>query len=263
MNISILAYHKIDNRFDWGINTVSLRLFEKQISYLANHGYRSVTLIDYLENRNTNSDSIIITFDDAYQNIYEYAYPILNRYGFTATVFIISDYIGKKNKWDVNIGRKTFVHLNHNEIRELIRSGWEIGSHTKTHPDLTRLSQKKLMDELQLSKTELEKQFDVPVQFISYPFNRYNDFVIDGVIEVGYLGGCGLTNDRKLPQGCEQYVIPRKGIYTIDELIWFKWKLHNRNIAMIDDFRQKIICRFSRGTIYYKRFKKDKKNLAI
>lgn len=261
MNIPILAYHKVDNHFEWGINTVSTRLFEKQIKFLAKNGFTSTRLDDCLTNQIECKKPIIITFDDSYKSIFKYAFPILQKYGFIATIFVISEYVGKKNIWDINLAGKIDWHLSWDEIRDLKNWGWEIGSHTATHPDLTKLTHNELVKELSSSKYQLEKQLGIPVNLISYPFNRFNNYVIKLTKELGYKGGCCLANNNSIPQQLVQFSISRKGVYTIDELFWFKLKLQHNAISKIDDIRQKIICFCSRGSIYYTQLK-NKKNVA-
>ena len=263
MNISILAYHKVDFQSEWGINTVSPRLFEKQVKFLADNNFSSISLIDYIKKRIIYDKPVIFTFDDSYNSIYKYAFPILNKYGFKATMFVISEFVGKSNLWDVNLGRKKSRHLNWNEIVQLMNSGWEIGSHTATHPDLTRLTQNELLHELSFSKEKLEQKLSIPINVISYPFNRFNIDTIQAVRVAGYKGGCCLSANKSIPQKFYKFTIPRKGVYSIDKFFWFKLKLNNKYVSSVDDLKQKIICTCAKGTVYYKQLKKIKKNIAI
>jgi len=263
MNIPILAYHKIDTQFEWGINTVSPRLFERQIRFLAENGYQTISLEDYLFNQKKVARPIVITFDDAYQSVYRFGYPILKKYGFTATIFVIADYIGKENGWDVQLNGTIDKHLSWDEIRFLIDAGWEIGSHSSTHPDLTRLAHADLWYELAASRQQLEQNLHLAIKFISYPFNRVNDHVMQQAIDAGYEGGCCLA-DKHI--GTEKYIpfaIPRIGVYSIDTLFWFKQRLTSNLVYTLDRLRLKAICFCANGSIYYKRIKKDKKNIAI
>lgn len=253
MTVPILAYHNISNDFQWGINNVSPRLFEKQVKYLADNDYSTISLNQYIENDFNVKKPVIITFDDAYQSIVEYAFPIMERYGFKATVFVVSDYIGKKNSWDVNLGGVYTWHLNLDNIKKLVTSGWEIGSHTVTHPDLQDLHSKALSFELAYSKFKLESLLGIDIHFISYPFNRYSSTVLDMAAQTNYKGGCCLAQKTYIPEKYFRYMIPRSGVYAIDHMSLFKLKFRNHTFSRIDHFRQKVISTCATGSVIYKR----------
>ncbi|MBD3290124.1 polysaccharide deacetylase family protein [candidate division KSB1 bacterium] len=263
MKIPILAYHKIDTALEWGINTVSPRAFEKQIRFLHERGFQSVKIEDIIFGDVQAAKPVVITFDDAYRSVYEHAFPVLARYGFTATVFVVSEYIGKCNSWDVNLGGRTCMHLDFQQLRELIAAGWEIGSHTATHADLIGLSPEKQLTELRSSKIDLENRLSAPVRIISYPYNRYNSVVIGQAIAAGYDGGCCLAPDNSIAPHLKIYAIPRMGVYAIDSLLWFKLKLEHPLCTRLDNIRQKAISFFANGSVYYHRMKKIKKSIAI
>lgn len=153
--------------------------FEEQISYLAKHGYHSVSSIQlynyYYKNGSLPSRPIMITFDDGYMDNYTTALPILKKYGFTATVFLIVKKVGDPNC------------LTWKEVKELDQEGWDIESHTLTHPDLTKISPNLLKEELVDSKAILEKELGKPIQFFAYPSGRHNDNVVQDVKNAGYL----------------------------------------------------------------------------
>lgn len=153
--------------------------FEKQISYLAEHGYHSISsqqLYNYYYNKGSlPSRPIMITFDDGYMDNYTTAFPILKKYGFTATVFLIVKKVGDPNC------------LTWKEVKELDQEGWDIQSHTLTHPDLTKISSHLLEQELVDSKAILEKELGKPIQFFAYPSGKHNDAVVQGVKNAGYL----------------------------------------------------------------------------
>lgn len=153
--------------------------FEKQISYLAEHGYHSISSLQlynyYYNNGSLPSHPIMITFDDGYMDNYTTAFPILKKYGFTATVFLIVKKVGDPNC------------LTWKEVKELDQEGWDIQSHTLTHPDLTKISSHLLEQELVESKAILEKELSKPIQFFAYPSGKHNDAVVQGVKNTGYL----------------------------------------------------------------------------
>lgn len=153
----ILNYHKVMNNFEWGLTRVTPNQFEEQCKFLFQNGYQSLTFAEYCEqNISKDEKKFAITFDDGYESVYDEAFPILAKYGFKATVFVITNFIGKENLWDVNIGWKKFKHLNAKQILELDSNGWEIASHTCNHKSLNHLSEKNLKSELKDSKRRLE-----------------------------------------------------------------------------------------------------------
>jgi len=253
--VPILAYHKVSNQFEWGINTVSVRLFETQIKYLSENNYYSISLEQYLNSSyqfNSKRHSVIITFDDADESIYHHVLPILKSYGFTATVFVISSYVGKLNTWDANLGGIYSRHLSWDQIVELSNEGWEIGSHTATHRDLLGLSIDEVKKELQSSREIIEQKVEKPIRFISYPFNRFDYRIISQAQQIGYSGGCALSVNKNLNSVPKQFTMLRHGVYSIDKIYWFKQKLYNSQIEL---FKQRIISRAAFGTIWYKRFR--------
>ncbi len=255
MDVPILAYHKVSNKFEWGINTVSIRSFRHQIKYLVENNFYTISLEQYLRGDFQSEPErfpMIITFDDADESIYRHAFPILNAYGLSATVFVISDFVGKRNSWDANLGGIYSKHLNWEQIIELANVGWEIGSHTATHRDLLGLSDEAVKHELRSSREIIEQKLERIVRFISYPFNRFDDRVISLVQQAGYLGGCVLSANRNFNGIPEQFIMLRHGVYSIDTIYWFKKKL---NDSLLERFKQRIICFAATGTIWYKRFR--------
>ena len=256
MDVPILAYHKVSNQFEWGINTVSIRFFQSQMQYLSDNHYYPISLEQYC-NGDFQGESkyhpIIITFDDADESVYHHAFPILRNYGFTATLFVISGYVGKINSWDANLGGISSRHLSWEQIRQLANEGWEIGSHTVKHRDLLGVSIDEVKNELQFSKEIIEQNVDRPVQFISYPFNRFDRQIILEAQRIGYRGGCAMSLNKIMNGAPRKFIIQRHGVYSIDSLSWFKKKLSNSKIEQI---KQRIISFASIGTILYNRYRK-------
>ncbi|UCE05988.1 MAG: polysaccharide deacetylase family protein [bacterium] len=255
MYVPILTYHKVSNKFEWGINTIPIRAFETQIKYLSESNYYSISLEQYLNGdfqANSERHPVIITFDDADESVYLYAFPILRFYGFKATLFVISNYVGKVNSWDANLGGIYSSHLNWRQIIELSNKGWEIGSHTATHRDLLGLSPKEAKEELQFSKELIAEKVGRLIRFISYPFNRFDYRIISLARLIGYIGGCALSVNKNINGAPKEFYIQRYGVYAIDTLYWFKQKLFN---SKLEQFKQRIINQASIGTIWYKRFR--------
>ena len=256
MRVPILAYHKVNNKFEWGINTVPIRRFETQLQYLKKNSYYSISLDQYIQ-KNYRMDAtqrpVIITFDDADESVYDHGFPMLKNYGFTATLFVISDFVGMKNSWDANLGGIVSQHLNWEQIQVLADQGWEIGSHTATHRDLRALPEHEARAELVSSREVISAQIGIPVHFISYPFNRFDAETIALARKTGYRGGCALSVTEQQNSLPGQFAMPRFGVYSIDTLFWFKKKLSNSKIERV---KQRVISFASQGTILYQRYRK-------
>ena len=254
-NVPVLAYHKVKDKFELGINSLSVSAFEKQIQYLHKLGYYTTSLINLTNNKIEpgNYHPLIITFDDGDESIFKNVFPILNKFGFKATVFIISDFVGKYNTWDHNLFGNKAKHLTWKQIKILSQHGWEIGSHAATHRDLTRLSEDEAFFELIDSQKKISELIEKPVEYISYPFNKLNDNIIQFSQQAGYKGCCILSDRKNYKNKFGEYVIPRMGVYSIDSLNSLNNKLSN---SAFESVKQHIISFFSQGTIYYKQLKK-------
>ena len=165
-NIPIPTYHCIDNAV-WGYKNmfVSPGTFDEQMKYLKDQGYSTITFSD-LDRINTIKKPILITFDDGYEDNYTNAYPILKKYGFKATIFLICDAIGKPK------------YLKLSQIRQM-KDCIDFQSHTITHPHLANLSPNKIEFELSHSKNQLETLLNKKIDVIAYPYGSYNATVVN------------------------------------------------------------------------------------
>lgn len=258
MRIPILVYHKIDPKFEWGITRTTPGQFKKQIALMHQLGYRTISFKQLFEGDfNSTEKCAIITFDDAYQSVVTYAFPIMQQYGFSATIFAITDYVGKKNFWDINLGWRTFEHLDWKDIRKLSAAGWEIGSHTATHPDLTTRSSCEILSELGGSRKKIEDETGKPARMLAYPFGRFNDEVIRYVEAAGYRGACTMRFGFASTLG-KPFLLPRLGIYLWDPIVAFQAKVHPTFLTPFEGSLQYLISFCARGTILANRLKPKK-----
>lgn len=178
MKGAILTYHSIDD--GGSVLSVSPALFAQQMGLLAGGGIAVVALDRLLEMRHDHPSEpvLAITFDDGFRNVYEHAFPVLRRYGFPATIFLVTDYCGKTNDWPTQpprVAREPL--LDWPEIREMAEAGISFGAHTATHPDLTRLSAASVEEELLRSKRTIENTLGRSVGAFAYPYGAYDDSV--------------------------------------------------------------------------------------
>ena len=189
--IPILMYHKVNP--DPQTGKLGLRVtpseFEWQMKYLREEGYHSVSLgdvRDYIrEGKPLPPKPVVITFDDGYRDNYTYALPILEDYGFTATVFVVVNTIGKENLFDRGV-QPVNQMLNWSELRDMASRGVTIGSHTMDHPHLADQPAEVARYQIKESKAALEKGIGQPVKYFCYPYGSYNMMVKRIVEESGY-----------------------------------------------------------------------------
>lgn len=190
--VPIFAYHEISSDEEpYGISPEEL---EAQLSYLKEHGYQAISLQEYFTARQAGQalpeKAFIMTFDDGYRNNLTEALPIIQKYGYTFTIFMISSKIGQDN------------FLNLAELKQLQSQGVEIGSHTVHHLALADLSPEDKLKELKDSKLVLEEKLGQKVEFLAYPYGSHSSSIAQFMAEAGYQ--CGLTgkpglNDEKTP----------------------------------------------------------------
>jgi peptidoglycan/xylan/chitin deacetylase (PgdA/CDA1 family) len=175
---------------------------ESQVSLLAKRGYGGVTLSETDSGMPTEK-RVAFTFDDGYRSVLELAFPILDRFGFRATIFAATDYVGaeKAVDWSRSICRwhgtrheAELIPLSWAELRQLSAAGWEIASHTCSHPNLSLLSDDRLEHELNESRVRIEHELRVPCVSFCYPFGILDDRVIAAVQSAGYRHAC--TSER-------------------------------------------------------------------
>jgi peptidoglycan/xylan/chitin deacetylase (PgdA/CDA1 family) len=152
-------------------------LFTRGMATLQEAGYRTISLLDFVACVRTGSKpperSFVLTFDDGYRSVYEHALPILARFGWTATVFLVADTRrgAESNPRPEMSGRPL---LSWREIDEMRDAGLSFGAHTLTHPDLASLSPDEAEHEIAGSKAVLEEGLGEPVRAFAYPFGRYD-----------------------------------------------------------------------------------------
>ena len=133
---------------------------------------------------------IVLTFDDGFSNVLRYGLESLTRNQFRAIEFLVSDLIGKTNEWEQREGEVPEPLMDDAQIRGWLAAGHQIGSHTRTHPWLTRLAPAAAREEVVSSKKALEDRFGVPVEHFCYPFGDWNETACNLVLEAGYKTAC-------------------------------------------------------------------------
>lgn len=184
--------------------------FNNQMWMLKKLGFKGLSIRElkpYLSGKKTGK-VVGITFDDGYQNNLINAVPILNKFEFSATCYIVSNQIGTSNIWDSSNGITQRPLMTENEIQTWLDLGMDIGAHSLTHPDLVKLCIDDIKIEIQQCKNDLEKTFNISIEDFCYPFGSFNDTILSEVKDTGYhtattmlRGIASLTTDKlKLPR---------------------------------------------------------------
>ena len=209
-NILSVVLHDISNDEYSNIDT-NVESFKTFVQRIFDNGYKLCSSNFYFSSIDK-SNLIICTFDDGYTGVMEFGLPILKEFGFTATVFVCSDYIGKTNDWNLK-DKKNRTHMNTIDLHALQKEGWEIGSHGISHRSLLRLSDEDLQNELCLSKQSLELEFG-EIHSYAYPYGDYNEYCKSQTASF-YQTAFALTQGGTL-NGVDNYQIRR---YFISEIL--------------------------------------------
>jgi peptidoglycan/xylan/chitin deacetylase (PgdA/CDA1 family) len=223
-------YHQIDAPPPRGAPlrglTVSEASFALQMKIIKLMGFQGLSmkdLVPYLRSEK-NGKVVGITFDDGFQSILFNALPVLNKYGFTATCYCVSGMIAGTNSWDHELGIIEKPLMNQNEWLKWKKAGMEIGSHTRTHADLTTLDLPEAKDQIFNSKKELETMFETEVRHFCYPYGRYTTEHAELVASAGYATAT-TTNRGHSKRGDNLFCLKRLMIACATNPVLFSLKL--------------------------------------
>lgn len=220
--VSVLTYHSLDESHS-PISTARNE-FQMHLYWLALAGYTTCTLARFFDRKigSLSSKTVALTFDDGYENLYEIGFPLLNKLGFKATIFVPTGYVGRTNAWDSQeIHIPNLPLLSWGALRELSNAGFEIGSHGVEHVRLSALPVHQIRKEVHDSKKELEDRLGRSVHSFSYPFGDYTPSVIEEVQRAGYLCACTTVWGR-VTQGSDPFAIKRLSVGSGTDLSRFR-----------------------------------------
>jgi peptidoglycan/xylan/chitin deacetylase (PgdA/CDA1 family) len=135
---------------------------------------------------------VVITFDDGYQDCIDYAVPILRKFGFTATFYMIAGLAGQSTPWLKAERNIEFPLMDWATARRVYQAGFQIGSHAMTHPHLDALAPEDCRAELQTSRRLLEEHLDTEIRHLAYPFGAYDEKVRATAAQAGYRTACSV-----------------------------------------------------------------------
>jgi peptidoglycan/xylan/chitin deacetylase (PgdA/CDA1 family) len=227
-DVLVLCYHAVSESWPAPL-AVTPRRLESQLSFLVERGYKGATFYEAVGSPPA-PKTVAVTFDDAYRSVLQLADPILGRLGLPGTIFVPTAFATTTgpmtwagiDRWLGGPHEHELFPLSWDELDDLAGRGWEVGSHTRTHPRLTELPDQELMRELRSSREECETRLGRPCRSIAYPYGSVDERVASAAREAGYLAGAALP-DRF--DGESPLLRPRVGVFRIDGLRRFRLKV--------------------------------------
>ena len=212
----ILCYHKVDTRFELGFTQLEPRVFRRQMEALARRGCKSLGATELTTALGRQgaaaAPEIVITFDDGYASLARHAFPVLADLGLRAMVFVITDYVGRDNDWDVQYGWRHFAHLDWDELGFWRDKGIEVHSHGATHARLTWLGDAEAAEELGRSRETVARRLGSVPDAVSYPYGSADARVRRLAAQAGYTLGLAGPSER----GADPLALPRRPVYGWD-----------------------------------------------
>jgi peptidoglycan/xylan/chitin deacetylase (PgdA/CDA1 family) len=195
--LPILCYHNIGQGPDHGrfrLLYVSQTKLERQLWTIRRLGMRGVSIGEGLRRLGTGGkDNLVaLTFDDGYRDALTQALPLLVKYGFTATCYLVSDAIGKHNLWDAVYLQEEKPLMDHEQVQHWLGAGMEIGSHSRSHPKLEVMADAAAWPEIAESRDALRAAYGVPIDHFCYPFGHFAASTAELVKRAGYLSAVSL-----------------------------------------------------------------------
>jgi peptidoglycan/xylan/chitin deacetylase (PgdA/CDA1 family) len=223
----VLEYHAVSETWPADLS-VTPSQFREQLERLLDKGYVGATLSDAARETAEPRRMVAVTFDDAHLSVFELAYPILSSLGLAATVFAVTDFVEdgrplhwqRRQDWDGTAHEHEMRGMNWAQLAQLAEAGWEIGSHTRTHPRLTQLANDTLDRELRGSREACEEALGRPCRSLAYPFGDADARVAHRAAAAGYT--VAAIED---PGRLDPFLYPRVGIYRRDSMARFRMKV--------------------------------------
>ena len=224
----VLCYHAVSERWAAPLSVTPANL-ERQLGLLTARGYRGVTFSELVSGR-AEGRVVCVTFDDAYRSVLERALPIMARLGIPGTVFAPTAFVGRPEPmawpgidgWLGGPHEPELACMSWDDLRGLAAAGWEVGSHTRTHPHLTSCGDEQLREELEGSRADCGNGMGEPCTSLAYPYGDWDMRVAAVAEAAGYSAACTLPARLHTAAPLSW---PRVGVYHVDDMRRFKLKV--------------------------------------
>jgi len=261
VRVPIVTYHSIS---DGSPGSLQREKFLEQMDLIARRftPVRLETVVDLIEGRVSRAafgdrPPVVLTFDDGFVDNYELVLPVLERYGFPATLFVPTDFLGRENFWEqqhYHIPRREIVSAE--QLREMHRRGLTLGAHTCSHPHLSELSDDAAEEEIARSRALLEDLIGEPVLTFAYPFGQVIDWspATAAIVEkLGFLCACSTVWGTVHRRG-DRYRLSRIAPEPFDTVWSFRWKLEGRfdwlRLMHLQKYRAAGLAHRLQGRVY-------------
>jgi len=221
----VLCYHAVSHHWP-SILAVTPDRLRDQLEFLVRHGYSGATFSEIVAGE-VPAKAVAITFDDGYRSVLDHGFPVLSEFGFPGTVFVPTSLVGLSgpmswpgiDKWVGGSHEDELTPMTWDELRVLRDAGWEIASHTQTHPKLPELGDEELHAELVTSREVCARELGATCRSLAYPYGAWDDRVADAAGEAGYEAAGILALGPSEPLRW-----PRVGVYSFDTGARFRVK---------------------------------------
>lgn len=228
-DVLVLCYHAVSQRWNAALS-VTPEAFEAQLRMLLARGWRGATFTEAVL-RPPHRRTVAITFDDGYTSVLEHAEPILERLELPATIFVPTAFMDHRKpllwegtaQWEGTPYAGELQGMDWDDLRSLAALGWEIGSHTRTHPRLTQLDEAEANAQLSESRVECSEQIGSQCTSLAYPYGDADPRVAEAAARAGYVAAAGLSSSLAR-HGPLRW--PRVGIYHGDHGWRFRLKVN-------------------------------------
>jgi peptidoglycan/xylan/chitin deacetylase (PgdA/CDA1 family) len=222
-DVLVLCYHAVSERWPASIS-LTPGMLEEQLELLVRRGYSGATF-ESVANSPPSGKTVVVTFDDGYRSVFELAAPILERLSLPGCVYVVTDYPATPERpmdWD-GIDRwlgteyeDELLPMSWDQVGQLADAGWEVGSHTTSHPHLSEVADDaELARELEGSRAELEERLRRPCRTLAYPYGDHDERVIAAAARAGYAAASTLPG--RIPRTPSALAWPRVGVYREDD----------------------------------------------
>jgi peptidoglycan/xylan/chitin deacetylase (PgdA/CDA1 family) len=217
--VLVLCYHAVSETWESELAVTPLQL-ERQVGGLLQRGYEPVRFLDAVTSPQA-PRTLAVTFDDAYRSVHELALPVMRQLGAVGSVYAPTDWVGSDQamRWPGIDGwldtpyERELLPMGWEELGELGEEGWEIGSHTCSHPRLTKIDDEQLTAELEGSRSACAAGLGRACETIAYPYGDVDGRVVAAASAAGYRAAGALPHAPHAPSPLRW---PRIGIYRWD-----------------------------------------------
>jgi peptidoglycan/xylan/chitin deacetylase (PgdA/CDA1 family) len=240
----VLCFHKLSRRFLFEGTWTTPARFAAVVDRLRERGYTFIDEAQYLAALDAppadRTKQILLTFDDGYTEVRDVAWPLLAERGVPLHVFLVTDYAGRENDWDLSLGRPPFRHLEWSAVREMSAHGVTFGSHTASHADLTRLAPGPARADLERSRKAIEDATGKSARTLSYPFGRYDAGAQDAARAAGFEAAFSLYPAHRNAV-TNRFALRRDAVYVIDPVSMIESKLGRNPLYGIEEMKCRAI----------------------